>query len=30
VTGLPLASDTPGYPYRVQVELEMFVNSMTW
>ena len=30
VTGVPAASDTPGYPYRVHVALEMFVKSMTW
>ena len=30
VTGFPPASDTPGYPYSVQVALETFVKSMTW
>ena len=30
MTGFPPASDTPGYPYSVQVALEMFVKSMTW
>ena len=30
VTGFPPASDTPGYPYSVQVALEIFVKSMTW
>ena len=29
-TGVPAASDTPGYPYRVHVAPEMFVKSMTW
>ena len=28
--GVPPASDTPGYPYSVQVALEIFVKSMTW
>jgi hypothetical protein len=26
----PPASETPGYPYSVQLTLEMFVKSMTW
>jgi hypothetical protein len=30
VTGLPPASDTPGYPYSVHGAFEMFVKSMTW
>jgi hypothetical protein len=30
VTGFPPASETPGYPYSVQLTLEMFVKSMTW
>jgi hypothetical protein len=30
VTGVPAASDTPGYPYSVHVTLEMFVKTMTW
>ena len=30
LTGLPPARDTPGYPYSVQVALEIFVKSMTW
>jgi hypothetical protein len=30
VTGVPLPSETPGYPYSVHGVLEMFVKSMTW
>ena len=30
VAGVPLARETPGYPYSVHGPLEMFVNSMTW
>jgi hypothetical protein len=30
LTGVPLASETPGYPYKVHGALEMFVKSMTW
>jgi hypothetical protein len=30
VTGVPAASDTPGYPYKVQAVVPMLVKSMTW